>query len=364
MQWRYLEWDKSLTAAMEVFEDLISLFNFLLLQAAGDVDRVLQWMHYLKERGMIGSGIDLEKFRESLEADNLIERDGDGSYNLTARGEQRIRKESLTLVFRNLVKGGIGQHHVPYTGEGGERTSETRGYRHGDSIAQIDALGTIGNAVKRGGLDKITLEEQDFEVYESEHMSTCATVLLIDVSHSMILYGEDRITPAKQVALALAELIMTRYPRDSLHVAYFGDDARLIDVGSIPYLRVGPYHTNTKAGLQLAQSVLRTERHANKQVFMITDGKPSAIFEDGRIYKNSFGLDPKIVNQTLNEAAECKRCGVVITTFMVAEDPYLMEFVERLSQINRGRAYYTAPGELGEYIFADYVRNRRRRGVK
>ena len=179
----------------------------------------------------------------------------------------------------------------------------------------------------------------------------------------MILYGEDRITPAKQVALALAELIMTQYPRDSLRVACFGDDARLIDVGSIPYLRVGPYHTNTKAGLQLAQSVLRSERHANKQVFMITDGKPSAIFEDGRIYKNSFGLDPRIVNQTLDEAAECKRYGIVITTFMVTEDPYLVEFVEKLSQINRGRAYYASPGELGEYIFADYVRNRRR-GVR
>ena len=343
MHWRYLKWDDSLAAAVAAFEDLLSLFNFLLLQASGDVDRVLQWMRYLQERGMIDADVDLEEFRDRLEDENLIERDGEGGYSLTARGEQRIRKESLALVFRNLAKGGFGQHRVPHTGEGGERTTETRGYRAGDPITQIDALGTISNAVKRGGLDDITLQEQDFEVYESEHQSSCATVLLIDISHSMILYGEDRITPAKQVALALSELIMTQYPRDSLHVAYFGDDAKLIDVGSIPYLRVGPYHTNTKAGLQLAQSVLRAERHANKQVFMITDGKPSAIFEDGRIYKNSFGLDPKIVNQTLDEAAECKRYGIVITTFMVTEDPYLVEFVEELSQINRGRAYYAAP---------------------
>ena len=363
MHWRYLKWDDSLAAAVAAFEDLLSLFNFLLLQASGDVDRVLQWMRYLQERGMIDADVDLEEFRDRLEDENLIERDGEGGYSLTARGEQRVRKESLALVFRNLAKGGFGQHRVPHTGEGGERTTETRGYRAGDPITQIDALGTISNAVKRGGLDDIILQEQDFEVYESEHQSSCATVLLIDISHSMILYGEDRITPAKQVALALSELIMTQYPRDSLHVAYFGDDAKLIDVGSIPYLRVGPYHTNTKAGLQLAQSVLRAERHANKQVFMITDGKPSAIFEDGRIYKNSFGLDPKIVNQTLEEAAECKRYGIVITTFMVTEDPYLVEFVEELSQINRGRAYYAAPGELGEYIFADYVRNRRR-GVR
>ena len=363
MQWRYLEWDDSLAGSIAAFGELLSLFNFLLLQAAGDVDRVLQWMRHLQERGIINPAADLDKFQKRLGDENLIKLNVEGGYNLTARGEQRIRKESLKLVFRNLVKGGFGQHRVPHTGEGGERTTETRSYQPGDSATQIDAQGTISNAIKRNGLDDITLEEQDFQVYESEHLSSCATVLLIDISHSMILYGEDRITPAKQVALALAELIMTRYPRDRLHVACFGDDARLIDVGSIPYLRVGPYHTNTRAGLQLAQSVLRAERHANKQVFMITDGKPSAIYEDGRIYKNSVGLDPKIVNRTLDEAAECRRYNIIITTFMVTEDPYLMDFVERLSQINHGRAYYAAPGELGEYIFTDYVRNRRR-GVR
>ena len=209
-------------------------------------------------------------------------------------------------------------------------------------------------------MDEIRLGEQDFEVFETEHTSSCATVLLIDLSHSMILYGEDRITPAKQVALALYELITTQFPKDSLHVAYFGDDARMIEVRDIPYLKVGPFHTNTKAGLQLAQNVLRNQKHPNKQVFMITDGKPSAIFENGRLYKNSFGLDPKIVNQTLEEAAACKRQGIVITTFMVTEDPYLVQFVEELSRINSGRAYYSSLDNLGNYIFADYARNRRR----
>ena len=363
MRWRYQKWDDFLVTAEGGFKGLLKLFNFLLLQAAGDVDQVLQWMNYLQDRGMISPDIDLERFWSRLEDEKLIRRDAGGGHSLTRRGEQRIRKESLELIFRNLDNDGFGQHRVPHTGEGGELTTETRGYRAGDPLTRINALGTVSKAIKRGGLDDIVLQEQDFEVYESEHFSSCATVLLIDISHSMILYGEDRITPAKQVALALSELIMTRFPRDSLHVAFFGDDAKLIDVSSIPYLRVGPYHTNTKAGLQLAQSVLRAERNANKQIFMITDGKPSAIFENGRIYKNSFELDSKIVNQTLNEAAECNRHGIVITTFMVTEDPYLVDFVDKLSQINHGRAYYAAPGELGDYIFADYVQNRRR-GVR
>ena len=275
MHWRYLKWDDSLAAAVAAFEDLLSLFNFLLLQASGDVDRVLQWMRYLQERGMIDADVDLEEFRDRLEDENLIERDGEGGYSLTARGEQRIRKESLALVFRNLAKGGFGQHRVPHTGEGGERTTETRGYRAGDPITQIDALGTISNAVKRGGLDDITLQEQDFEVYESEHQSSCATVLLIDISHSMILYGEDRITPAKQVALALSELIMTQYPRDSLHVAYFGDDAKLIDVGSIPYLRVGPLSHQHQG--RAATRAVRAARRAARQQAGLHDHRRQAV---------------------------------------------------------------------------------------
>lgn len=359
MNFQYLKWDESLAAALQNFSNLMNLFNFLLLQASGDVDRVLEWMKYLQRRGFIDEQYDLEEFREQLERQQIIQREGE-SHSLTARGEQQIRKESLKLIFNNLKRGGFGQHRTPQTGDGGERLPETRPYRFGDPITQIDAFATINNAVKRSGVDDIRLGEQDFEVFETEHTSSCATVLLIDLSHSMILYGEDRITPAKQVALALYELITTQFPKDSLHVAYFGDDARMIEVRDIPYLKVGPFHTNTKAGLQLAQNVLRNQKHPNKQVFMITDGKPSAIFENGRLYKNSFGLDPKIVNQTLEEAAACKRQGIVITTFMVTEDPHLVRFVEELSRINSGRAYYSSLDNLGNYIFADYARNRRR----
>ena len=361
MRFEYLRWDESIDKALRDFADLMSLLNFLLIQASGDVDEALEWMKYLQDRGYVDPSLDLEAFRNSLERDNFIQRDDEGGYSLTGRGEQQIRKESLKFIFRNLQQGGFGQHRTAHTGDGGERLPETRAYQFGDPINQIDLLATINNAMRRGGIDDIQLTDSDFEVFETEHSSSCATVLLIDISHSMILYGEDRITPAKQVALALSELIMTQYPKDSLHVACFGDDAKPIEVKDIPYLRVGPYHTNTKAGLDLAQGILRNQKHPNKQVFMITDGKPSAIFDSGRLYKNSYGLDPKIVNQTLNEAAACKRQGISITTFMVTEDPYLVEFVEELSRINSGRAYYSSLDNLGEVIFADYVRNRRRR---
>lgn len=359
MNFEYLKWDDSLAKALENFSNLMSLFNFLLLQASGDVDQVLRWMRYLQRRGFLNQQFDLEKFREQLEHQAIIESDGK-TYSLTARGEQNIRKDSLKMIFNNLRQGGLGQHRTPQTGDGGEPLPETRRYQFGDSITQIDPFTTVNNAVKRAGIDEIKFSEQDFEVFDSEHSSSCATVLLIDLSHSMILYGEDRITPAKQVALALYELISTQFPKDSLQVAYFGDDARMIDVRDIPYLKVGPFHTNTKAGLQLAQTVLRNQKHPNKQVFMITDGKPSAILENGRLYKNSLGLDPKIVNQTLEEAASCKRQKIVITTFMVTDDPYLVQFVEELSRINDGRAYYASLNDLGRYIFTDYARNRRR----
>jgi Ca-activated chloride channel homolog len=176
----------------------------------------------------------------------------------------------------------------------------------------------------------------------------------------MVLYGEDRITPAKKVALALTELILTKYPKDSIDVLLFGDDAVEVPISQIPYVTVGPYHTNTKAGLELAQQILRRRKHNNKQVFMITDGKPSALFEGGRLYTNSFGLDMKIVNRTLEEADRCRRAGIPITTFMLATDPMLVNFVEQLSKINRGRAFYSSPDRLGEYILADYIRNRRK----
>jgi uncharacterized protein with von Willebrand factor type A (vWA) domain len=185
---------------------------------------------------------------------------------------------------------------------------------------------------------------------------------MLDISHSMILYGEDRITPAKQVALALSELIRQKFPKDYLALVVFGDDAKLVSLAELPFLNVGPFHTNTRAGLQLARNLLRRKKIANKQIFMVTDGKPSAIFDDhGRLYKNSFGLDPRIVNKTLDEAVACRREKVTISTFMVARDPYLINFIEELTKANQGRAYYSKLDNLGEYVFVDYIRNRRKK---
>ena len=185
-------------------------------------------------------------------------------------------------------------------------------------------------------------------------------MLLLDISHSMILYGEDRITPAKRVALVLTELIQTRYPRDSLDLVLFGDEAQHVELSELPYVAVGPFHTNTRAGLQLARRILGRRKHANKQVFMITDGKPSAIYEDGQLYKNSFGLDPRIVNRTLDEAVLLRRHRIPITTFMVARDAYLQSFVQRLTELNHGRAYFASLRNLDEYLLVDFIRNRRR----
>ena len=183
---------------------------------------------------------------------------------------------------------------------------------------------------------------------------------MIDISHSMILYGEDRITPAKKVAMALAELIRIRYPKDTLDVIAFGNEAFPIEVKDLPYLKVGPYHTNTTAGLELAMDLLRRRKTPNKQIFMITDGKPSCIKEGGRLYKNSVGLDRKIVSKTLNMAAQCRRLKIPITTFMIASDPYLKQFVREFTEVNHGRAFYSSLSGLGEYIFEDFIKNRRK----
>lgn len=360
MKWRYSKWDEELAKALKDFSNLMSMFNYLLLQANGNIDEVLKWMKYLQQRGFIDPNVDLDEFRKNLEEEDIIEKVGE-AYQLTTKGERKIRQDSLNQIFNNLHKSGFGQHRVPHAGEGGERLTETRPYIFGDSPTNIDSLESINNAIKRGGIEDIRLKEEDFRVYDTEHLSSCATVLMVDISHSMILYGEDRITPAKQVALALTELITTRYPKDSLHVVTFGDDAQEIEIKDLPYISVGPYHTNTKSGLQLARTILRRQKHLNKQIFMITDGKPSAMYDGGRLYKNPFGLDPKIINRTLDEAAICRRSKIVITTFMIAQDPYLVDFVEEFTKTNKGRAYYTSLENLGESIFVDYIKNRRKR---
>jgi Ca-activated chloride channel homolog len=337
------------------------LFNNLLLQTGGDVEEAMRWMRALQERGYIDENVDLDAFFAQLLQENVIGMDGEGNLSLAAGGERQIRRDALDEIFGGLQKSLTGSHSVANAGQGTERLTETRPYHFGDDPMSIDSIRSLQNAMKHNDpADPITIVEDDLEVFETEHNSSCATVVMIDISHSMILYGEDRITPAKKVALALTELILTKYPKDSIDVLLFGDEAREVPIAEIPYVQVGPFHTNTKAGLQLAQQILRRRKHNNKQIFMITDGKPSALTEGGKLYTNSFGLDMKIVNRTLEEADRCRRANIPITTFMLATDPMLVNFVEQLSKINRGRAFYSSPDRLGEYILADYIRNRRK----
>jgi uncharacterized protein with von Willebrand factor type A (vWA) domain len=221
---------------------------------------------------------------------------------------------------------------------------------------------SLKNAFKRTQSDDFNFNESDLVVEDSSFKAQMSTVLMIDISHSMILYGEDRITPAKKVAMALAELITTRYPKDTLDVIVFGNDSWPISIADLPYLKVGPYHTNTVAGLELAMSILRRKKYANRQIFMITDGKPSCIrLKSGEYYKNSVGLDETITGLCYQKAEEAKKAGISITTFMIAQDPYLTQFIKNFTEANQGKAYYSGLSDLGELIFDDYKNNRKRK---
>lgn len=362
MRFRYSKWTPGSMTDDQRLQSLMSLFSYMMIQTSGDVDEALEWLQHLGEKyGFFDKSLSMDDLIQKLKEQGILE-DAKDTYILTNKGVQRIRQDALRHVFSSLKKAPEGSHETPYSGKGIDRLSETKKWSFGDQPTNIDMTSTVTNAMKRDGIDDFNLTEEDLEVYETEHTTTCATVLMLDISHSMILYGEDRITPAKEVALALSELIHSRFPKDFLSLVVFGDDAKVVSLSELPFLTVGPYHTNTRAGLQLARSLLRRCGNVNKQIFMITDGKPSAIFDDaGRLYKNSFGLDPRIVNKTLDEAVQCRREKIVVSTFMVARDPYLINFVDDFTKTNQGRAYYSDLNKLGEFIFVDYLRNRRKR---
>ena len=360
MRHRYFHLDPDLLRRLLAGIDLLRIFNQLVLTAGGDPGEAQRWMRYLQEQGYLDDAIDLDAFFRQLEEQKLLERDAEGTLTLTGAGERQIRKSALETIFSGLQKGGAGYHAARASGEGTEPLPETRPYEFGDELHRIDSVRSLANALKRTQ-GELELAEEDLEVQEAEHLTSCATVVALDISHSMILYGEDRITPAKTVALALTELITTKYPKDFLSVIQFGDRAERIPVSRIPYIEAGPFHTNTREALELGRTILERRKQPNRQIFLITDGKPSAITEGGQVYKNPFGLDLKIVNKTLEEADLCRRQRIVVTTFMIATDPALQDFVEKLTQVNRGRAYFASPDNLGEFILADYIRNRRRR---
>ncbi|MFO0982725.1 MAG: VWA domain-containing protein [Planctomycetota bacterium] len=360
MQFVYEQFDPRRLSVDELYRRLRGLFRYLLLATSGDVEEALEWLQRVaRQHGLFRRDLTFADFKDRLLADGEIARTKDG-LQVTAQGLIEIRRDALQHVFRGLTARGLGDHHASGTGGGSERLPETRPYVFGDELRDIDYRSSIKNAMKRGDVEDLALTERDVEVFESEPSTSCATVILVDISHSMILYGEDRITPAKQVALAMVELIKTRYPRDAVRVAVFGDRAREISIAELPLLRVGPFHTNTREGLELAAQVLAREKAANKQIFLVTDGKPSALTIGRRLYKNPMGLDRQIVNKTLETAATLRRKGIVVTTFMLTEEPSLVAFVDDFTKLNRGRAYYSTPDRLGRFLLVDYIRNRRR----
>ena len=346
------------------FERLFDLFMEMLVHTSGDVEEAIDWLRELdKEHKLTDENYTIDDFIEDLKKKGFIDQDPTkgGQRAMTAKTEQVIRSKSLDQIFGKLKKGGKGDHKTLFKGNGDEPTPEKRKFQFGDSHEQISFTESIRNAQINNGIGDFKLTENDLEIEEREFKTSSSTVLMIDISHSMILYGEDRITPAKKVAMALAELIKRRYPKDTLDIVVFGNDAWQISVKDLPYLKVGPYHTNTVAGLELAMDLLRRRKTSNKQIFMITDGKPTCIKENGDYYKNSWGIDPKILNKTLNLAIQCRKLKIPITTFMIAKDAYLQQFVEEFTEANSGRAFYTSLKGLGEFIFHDYETNRRKR---
>jgi len=285
--------------------------------------------------------------------------EGKAKFEITDKALDFLGFKTLRDLLGSLGKSSFGRHDTRELATGVESEGSSRRYEFGDTL-NLDVNATLLSSIRRNGLKTpLELDYQDLQVHQCEYQSSCATVLMLDCSHSMILYGEDRFTPAKKVALALTHLIRTQYPGDTLHLVLFHDTAEEMPLAELARVRVGPYYTNTREGLRLAQRLLSRQKKDMRQIVMITDGKPSALtLEDGRIYKNSFGLDPLVVSETLHEVARCRRNGILINTFMLAQDYALINFVQKVTEICRGKAYFTTPYTLGQYLLMDYMRKK------
>ncbi|GGG58867.1 vWA domain-containing protein [Bizionia arctica] len=350
------------------FEKLFEIFKELITHTSGDFDEAISWLRELdKEYKLTTAEYTIDDFIEDLKKKGFIREEIDpdgkgGGMAITAKTERAIRQQALEQIFGNIKRSGQGNHKSKGVGLGDEHTGDFKNYQFGDALDKVSMTESLRNAQINHGIDNFNLTEDDLVIEETLHKSQMSTILMIDISHSMILYGEDRITPAKKVAMALAELITTRYPKDTLDIIVFGNDSWQIEIKDLPYLRVGPYHTNTVAGLQLAMDLLRRKRNTNKQIFMITDGKPSCLrMPDGQYYKDSNGLNPYITNKCYAMAQQARKMHIPITTFMIAQDRYLMQFVQEFTRANQGKAFYTGLKGLGEMIFEDYETNRKKR---
>jgi len=344
------------------FERLFDIFKQLIGITGGDAAEALSWMNELdKQYSITDDDYGMGDFIEDLKSKGYLKEDADGNLIPTPLTGKAIRLGAFDDIFGKMKKGGQGGHNTHYSGNGDEPSADIREFRFGDSADQIAMTESLRNAQINNGTDDLIITEGDLQVQDREYRTSTSTVLMIDISHSMILYGEDRITPAKKVAMALAQFITSRYPKDTLDIIVFGNEAWQVSLQDLPFLQVGPYHTNTVAGLELSMDLLRRRKSKNKQIFMITDGKPTCIKEGAKYYKNSFGLDKKILNKTLTLAAQCRKLHIPISTFMIARDPWLQEFVQDFTAVNQGKAYFSSLNGLGDYIFTDYERNRKKR---
>jgi uncharacterized protein with von Willebrand factor type A (vWA) domain len=357
---RFSKYQPPADEAKSDFERLLKIFMQLVLLTSGNVQEALEWLTEVdKQYKLTTPEYGIGDFIEDLKKNGYITDDGgNGDFKLKAKSEQSLRQSALEEIFGKLKKTKSGEHKTHHSGRGDEATTDRREYEFGDTLEQISVTDSLRNAQINHGLDDFFMTENDLEVIESEYKTQTSTVLMIDISHSMILYGEDRITPAKKVAMALSELITKKYPKDTLDILVFGDDAWQIEIKDLPYLQVGPFHTNTVAGLELAMDILRRRKNSNKQIFMITDGKPTCIKQGIKYYKNSFGLDQRILNKTLSLASQLRKLKIPVTTFMIATDPYLKAFVREFTKANNGNAYYSGLQGLGNLVFEDFRKNR------
>ncbi|MGA8630012.1 MAG: VWA domain-containing protein [Terracidiphilus sp.] len=285
--------------------------------------------------------------------------EGDARFEVTDKSLDFLGFKALRNLLGSLGKSSFGRHDTHHWATGVETSGGSRRYEFGDTL-NLDTTATLGSAIAREGIGlPLNMEYEDLHVHQCDYQSSCATVMMLDCSHSMILYGEDRFSPSKRVAMALSHLIRTQFPGDSLSLVLFHDSAEEMPVSQLARVKVGPWHTNTREGLRVAQRVLSRQRKDMKQIVMITDGKPSALtLPDGRIYKNAYGLDPLVVSETLEEVARCKRSNILINTFMLASDYHLVQFVHKVSEMCRGKAYFTTPDTLGQYLLMDYMQRR------
>jgi len=330
------------------------------MSAAGKLDELIdKLIERMQQENYISALQNPDRTQASQTGGHVGDVEGEVRFEVTDKSLDFLGFKTLRDLLGSLGKSSFGRHDTRHWATGIEASGAPRRYEFGDTL-NLDTNATLSSAISREGIGlPLNLEYDDLHVHQCEYQSSCATVVMLDCSHSMILYGEDRFTPAKKVAMALSHLIRTQYPGDSLSLVLFHDSAEELPVSELARVKVGPFYTNTREGLRVAQRILARQRKDMKQIVMITDGKPSALtMPDGRIYKNAYGLDPLVVSETLEEVSRCKRANILINTFMLTNDYALVQFVHKVSEMCRGKAYFTTPHTLGEYLLMDYMQRK------